>query len=161
GARVASRTQVTGFLREGERVTGVRAVDLESGSELEIRAQQVVNATGVWTDDIQALVGRRGRVNIRASKGIHLVAARDRICARPSRSVWFVSPWGRHWTTGSTDTEWSGDKAQRACSCADSEYVLGQVNRVLRVPLGTDDVEVVYAGLRPLLSGESEETSKL
>src|SRR6266568_2979013 len=48
GAQVASRTQVTGFLREGERVTGVRAVDLESGTTLEIRAQQVVNATGVW-----------------------------------------------------------------------------------------------------------------
>ena len=47
GAHAASRTQVTGFLREGERVTGVRAVDLESGAELEIRAQQVVNATGV------------------------------------------------------------------------------------------------------------------
>ena len=69
GAQVASRTQVVGFLREGARVTGVRARDLETGAELDIRAQQVVNATGVWSDDIQALVGGRGMINVRASKG--------------------------------------------------------------------------------------------
>ena len=62
GAQVAIRTQVIGFLREGERVTGVRARDLETGAELEVRAQQVVNATGVWTDDIQDMVGERGQV---------------------------------------------------------------------------------------------------
>ena len=167
GAMVASRTQVTGFLREGERVTGVRAVDLETGAELEIRAQQVVNATGVWTDEIQALVGGRGMINVRASKGIHLVVPRDRIhsstgiIVRTPDSVLFVIPWGRHWIIGTTDTDWSLDKAHPAASRSDIDYVLGQVNRVLRVPLTSDDVEGVYAGLRPLLSGESEETSKL
>ena len=167
GAMVASRTQVTGFLREGERVTGVRAVDLETGAELEIRAQQVVNATGVWTDDIQALVGGRGVINVRASKGVHLVVPRDRIhsgtgiIVRTLASVLFVIPWGRHWIIGTTDTDWSLDKAHPAASRSDIDYVLAQVNRVLRVPLTHDDVEGVYAGLRPLLSGESEETSKL
>jgi glycerol-3-phosphate dehydrogenase len=167
GAMIASRTQVTGFLREGERVTGVRAVDLESGAELEFHAQQVVNATGVWTDEIQALVGGRGQINVRASKGVHLVVPRDRIHSRTGIilrtpvSVLFVIPWGRHWIIGTTDTEWSLDKAHPAASRSDIDYVLGQVNRVLRVPLTRDDVEGVYAGLRPLLSGESDETSKL
>jgi glycerol-3-phosphate dehydrogenase len=167
GARVVSRTQVTGFLREGERVTGVRAVDLESGAEVEIRAQQVVNATGVWTDDIQALVGGRGMINVRASKGVHLVVPRDRIHSRTGIilrtpvSVLLVIPWGRHWILGTTDTDWSLDKAHPAASRSDVDYVLAQVNRVLRVPLTRDDVEGVYAGLRPLLSGESDETSKL
>jgi glycerol-3-phosphate dehydrogenase len=167
GAQIASRTQVTGFLREGERVTGVQAVDLESGARLEIRAQQVVNATGVWTDDIQALVGGRGQINVRASKGVHLVVPRDRIHAstgiivRTPLSVLFVIPWGRHWIIGTTDTDWSLDKAHPAASRSDIDYVLAQVNRVLRVPLTRDDVEGVYAGLRPLLSGESDETSKL
>src|SRR5215467_8117189 len=167
GGRVASRTQVTGFLREGERVTGVRAVDLESGAELRIRAQQVVNATGVWTDEIQAMVGGRGTINVRASKGVHLVVPRDRIHSgtgiilRTPLSVLFVIPWGRHWIIGTTDTDWSLDKAHPAASRADIDYVLGQVNRVLAVPLTRDDVEGVYAGLRPLLAGESESTSKL
>jgi len=167
GAHVASRTQVTGFLREGERVTGVRAVDLETGRELEMRAQQVVNATGVWTDEIQEMVGGRGMINVRASKGIHLVVPRDRIHSstgiilRTAVSVLFVIPWGRHWIIGTTDTDWSLDKAHPAASRTDIDYLLSQLNRVLAVPLTRDDVEGVYAGLRPLLTGESESTSKL
>ncbi|HTZ93324.1 MAG TPA: glycerol-3-phosphate dehydrogenase/oxidase [Streptosporangiaceae bacterium] len=167
GAHAASRTQVTGFLREGERVTGVRATDLETGNELEIRAQQVVNATGVWTDEIQEMVGGRGSINVRASKGVHLVVPRDRIHSttgiilRTPVSVLFVIPWGRHWIIGTTDTDWSLDKSHPAASRADIDYVLGQVNKILAVPLSQDDVEGVYAGLRPLLAGESESTSKL
>ncbi|MEW9546807.1 glycerol-3-phosphate dehydrogenase/oxidase [Nonomuraea sp. NPDC050783] len=167
GAHVAPRTQVVGFLREGERVTGVRARDLESGAELEIRARQVVNATGVWTDDIQELVGGRGQIHVRASKGIHLVVPRDRIHSltglilRTEKSVLFVIPWGRHWIIGTTDTRWTLDKSHPAASRADIDYLLDHVNAVLSVPLTRDDVEGVYAGLRPLLSGESEETSKL
>jgi len=167
GAQVASRTQVTGFLREGERVTGVRAVDLETGAELKISAQQVVNATGVWTDDVQAMVGGRGVINVRASKGVHLIVPRDRIHSRTGIimrtpvSVLFVIPWGRHWIIGTTDTEWSLDKAHPAASRADIDYVLAQVNRVLAVPLTRDDVAGLYAGLRPLLAGESESTSRL
>jgi glycerol-3-phosphate dehydrogenase len=167
GAHAASRTQVTGFLREGERVTGVRATDLENGKELEIRAQQVVNATGVWTDEIQALVGGRGTIDVRASKGVHLVVPRDRIHSttgiilRTPVSVLFVIPWGRHWIIGTTDTDWSLDKAHPAASRTDIDYVLGQLNKILAVPLSRDDVEGVYAGLRPLLAGESESTSKL
>ncbi len=167
GAQIASRTQVTGFLREGERVTGVQAVDLETGAELRIRAQQVVNATGVWTDEIQAMVGGRGSINVRASKGVHLVVPRDRIQSstgiilRTPSSVLFVIPWGRHWIIGTTDTAWALSKAHPAASRTDIDYVLDQVNRVLAVPLTRDDVEGVYAGLRPLLAGESDTTSKL
>ncbi|MFD0886363.1 glycerol-3-phosphate dehydrogenase/oxidase, partial [Streptosporangium algeriense] len=167
GAEAASRAQVVGFLREGERVTGVRALDLEGGVELDVRARQVVNATGVWTDDIQELVGGRGQIHVRASKGVHLVVPRDRIHSltgiilRTEKSVLFVIPWGRHWIIGTTDTRWDLDRAHPAASRSDIDYVLEHVNEVLAVPLSRDDVEGVYAGLRPLLSGESEETSKL
>ncbi|WP_017537966.1 glycerol-3-phosphate dehydrogenase/oxidase [Nocardiopsis halophila] len=167
GAHVASRVQATSFLREGEHVTGARATDLETGQELEIRAKQVVNAAGVWTDDIQEMVGGRGQIHVRASKGIHLVVPRDRVQAssglilRTEKSVLFVIPWGRHWIVGTTDTSWDLDKAHPAASRRDIDYLLDEVNRVLRVPLTRDDVEGVYAGLRPLLSGESDETSKL
>ncbi|MBV2363796.1 glycerol-3-phosphate dehydrogenase/oxidase [Streptomonospora nanhaiensis] len=167
GAHIASRVQAVGFLREGEHVTGARAQDLETGESIEIRAKQVVNAAGVWTDDIQEMVGGRGQIHVRASKGIHLVVPRDRIQAssglilRTEKSVLFVIPWGRHWIIGTTDTDWDLDKAHPAASRRDIDYVLDHVNQVLRVPLTRDDVEGVYAGLRPLLSGESDDTSKL
>jgi glycerol-3-phosphate dehydrogenase len=167
GAHVASRTEVVGFLREGERVTGVRVHDLEHDRTFEVRAQQVINATGVWTDETQALVGERGQFHVRASKGIHLVVPRDRIQSstglilRTATSVLFVIPWGRHWIVGTTDTDWALDKAHPAASGTDIDYLLNEVNKVLATPLQRSDVQGVYAGLRPLLSGESESTSKL
>jgi glycerol-3-phosphate dehydrogenase len=167
GARVATRTQVTGFLREGERVTGARATDLETGAEFEVRAQQVVNATGVWTDDIQSLVGGRGVINVRASKGVHLLVPRDRIhssagiITRTASSVLLIIPWGRHWIIGTTDTDWNGNLARPAATGADIDYLLEAANRLLEVPLTRDDVTAVYAGLRPLLAGESDLTSRL
>jgi glycerol-3-phosphate dehydrogenase len=167
GAHVASRTEVVGFLREGARVTGVKVHDLEHDRTFEVRAQQIINATGVWTDDTQSLVGERGQFHVRASKGIHLVVPRDRIQSstglilRTATSVLFVIPWGRHWIVGTTDTDWALDKAHPAASSTDIDYLLDQVNQVLQTPLVRADVQGVYAGLRPLLSGESESTSKL
>jgi len=72
-----------------------------------------------------------------------------------------VIPWGRHWLVGTTDTDWNLDKAHPAATAADIDYILEHVNEVLSVPLTRDDVEGVYAGLRPLLAGESDQTSKL
>jgi glycerol-3-phosphate dehydrogenase len=167
GAHVATRVKVTGFLREGERVVGVRALDLENQREFEVRARVVVNAAGVWTDEIQEMVGGRGALHVQASKGIHLVVPRDRIrseagfIVRTATSVLFVIPWGRHWIIGTTDTPWNLDRAHPAASRADIDYVLDNVNAVLREPLDHEDVEGVYAGLRPLLSGESEPTSRI
>ncbi len=167
GAHVATRVRVTGFLREGERVTGVTAKDLETGVELQVRARVVVNTAGVWTDEIQEMVGGRGVLNVQASKGVHLVVPRDRIRSetglilRTETSVLFVIPWGRHWIIGTTDTPWDLDKAHPAASRTDIDYLLEHVNRVLREPLHHEDVEGVYAGLRPLLSGESEPTSRI
>jgi glycerol-3-phosphate dehydrogenase len=167
GAHCASRVKVVGFLREGERVTGARARDLETGREIDVRARVVVNAAGVWTDEIQELVGGRGALNVQASKGIHLVVPRDRIRSesglimRTATSVLFVIPWGRHWIIGTTDTKWDLDKAHPAASRTDIDYLLDNVNRILRAPLGPEDVEGVYAGLRPLLTGESEPTSRI
>ncbi|GAA2751547.1 glycerol-3-phosphate dehydrogenase/oxidase [Amnibacterium kyonggiense] len=167
GAHVATRVRVEGFIKVGERVVGVDAQDLETGERFQIRAKQVVNATGVWTDDTQALVGERGQVHVRASKGVHLVVPRDRIRStmgmilRTEKSVLFVIPWGRHWLVGTTDTDWNLDKAHPAATAKDIDYILDHVNEVLAVPLTREDVEGVYAGLRPLLAGESEETSQL
>ncbi|MCC6436662.1 MAG: glycerol-3-phosphate dehydrogenase/oxidase [Acidimicrobiales bacterium] len=185
GALVASSLQVVGLLREGDRVVGVTARCTDTGREVTVRATQVINATATWTDQLQSLAGR-GQLRVRASKGIHLVVPRDRIHAgsglilRTATSVLFVIPWrsptmridvaGRviesagdhgHWIVGTTDTEWNLDLAHPAASRSDIDYLLDQVNRVLRTPLTHDDIEGVYAGLRPLLQGESEDNSAL
>ena len=167
GAHVASRTRVTSLLREGDRVVGARVKDLESGHEFDVRARQVVNATGVWTDDTQSMAGERGQFHVRASKGIHLVVPRDRIrgdsglILKTEKSVLFVIPWGRHWIIGTTDTDWDLSKDHPAASRSDIDYLLEHVNSVLLEPITHDDVEGVYAGLRPLLAGEDEATSQL
>jgi glycerol-3-phosphate dehydrogenase len=167
GVHAASRVRVEGFIKVGQRVVGVHAHDIETGERFDVRARQVVNATGVWTDDTQSMVGERGQFKVRASKGVHLVVPRDRfqsntgLLLRTEKSVLFVIPWGRHWLLGTTDTDWHLDKAHPAATAADIDYILEHVNRVLQVPLTREDVEGVYAGLRPLLAGESEQTSKL
>ncbi|ATA29432.1 glycerol-3-phosphate dehydrogenase [Mycobacterium lepraemurium] len=167
GVVVRNSTQVVALLREGARVTGVRVRDSEDGSVTEVRGHVVVNATGVWTDEIQALSKQRGRFQVRASKGVHVVVPRDRIVSdvaiilRTEKSVMFVIPWGSHWIIGTTDTDWDLDLAHPAATKADIDYILSTVNTVLAIPLTHADIDGVYAGLRPLLAGESEETSKL
>ncbi len=167
GAAVANSARVIGFLREADRVAGVRVRDLESGRELEIRAKQTVNATGVWIAELQELVGGRAPFTVRASKGVHLVVPRNRINARSGlitrteKSLLFIVPWGAHWILGTTDTDWQLDRAHPAASQADIDYILGHANALLADPLTRDDVVGVYAGLRPLLAGESDSTSTL
>ncbi|MDN6202427.1 MAG: glycerol-3-phosphate dehydrogenase/oxidase, partial [Micrococcaceae bacterium] len=167
GAVAANRVKVVDFVREAGRVVGARLADQESGEEFTVRAKQIVNATGVWTDETQDLVTDRGQLRVKASKGVHLVVPRDRfqstvgLILRTEKSVLFVIPWGRHWIIGTTDTAWTLDKAHPAASSEDIDYILDHVNKVLKRPLTREDVEGVYAGLRPLLAGESDSTAKL
>ena len=167
GATVMASARVVELLRAGERVVGAVVEDVETGERVEVHASVVINCTGVWTDDIQTMAGGRGRFHVRASKGVHIVVPRDRINSetglilRTATSVLFVIPWGTHWIIGTTDTEWDLDRAHPAATRADIDYILEHLNAVLNVPLTHDDIQGVYAGLRPLLSGESEDTSQL
>ena len=172
GAAVVTSARVVGFVREAREVVGVRVRDLESpeSPEFEVRARTVVAATGVWSDDMSRMlgdVGVRPGFRVRASKGVHVVVPRSAITGdaglilRTPTSVLFVIPWGGHWIIGTTDTDWELDRSHPAASARDISYLLDQVNTVLDRPLTTADIEGVYAGLRPLLSGEAESTSKL
>ena len=167
GAVVRTSTQVVEFLHEVDRVAGVKVRDVESGREANVRAHVVVNCTGVWTDQMQHAAGTRGRFHVRASKGVHFLVARDKIPSdvgmilRTESSVLFVIPWRNHWIVGTTDTDWNLDLAHPAATRKDLDYLLEHINKVLVTPLSHDDIEGVYAGLRPLLAGESEDTSQL
>lgn len=162
GAAVVTSARAVGLLRQAREVTGVRIRDLESDEEFEVRARTVIAATGVWSDDITAMLpDARPGLRVRASKGIHLVVPRSAITGevglilRTATSVLFVIPWGGHWIIGTTDTDWSLDRAHPAASARDIDYLLDQVNAVLDRPLSAADIEGVYAGLRPLLAAEA------
>ncbi|WP_431885646.1 glycerol-3-phosphate dehydrogenase/oxidase [Micromonospora wenchangensis] len=175
GATVVSSARAVGLVRQAREVTGVRVRDLEAppgspDAEFEVRARTVIAATGVWSDDMSRMlndVGLRPGIRVRASKGVHLVVPRSAITGetglivRTATSVLFVIPWGGHWIIGTTDTDWRLDRSHPAASARDIQYLLDQVNLVLDRPLSSADIEGVYAGLRPLLAGEADSTSKL
>jgi glycerol-3-phosphate dehydrogenase len=166
GAVMASSLRATALVMSEGQVRGVEVTDLEEGRRFRVQSQMVVNATGVWSDDIQAMAGDRG-LDVKASKGIHILVPGDRIRSetglilRTERSVLFVIPWGRNWIVGTTDTPWELRRAHPAACRSDIDYLLGQVNTVLSQPLTHEDIVGVYAGLRPLLTGESDDTSML
>ncbi|MBY8863864.1 glycerol-3-phosphate dehydrogenase/oxidase [Nocardia sp. CA2R105] len=167
GATVLTRAKVTGLLREGEQVVGAIVTDRESGREYTVRARRVISATGVWTDEMNAMTGVDFPFHVRMSKGVHILVPRERLdldtglIIKTEKSVLFVIPWREHWIIGTTDTDWSLDKNHPVASAADVRYILDHVNSLLREPLSNADIVGTYAGLRPLLSGASSSTAKL
>lgn len=165
GASILTSAQVVGLLEDGERVVGATVLDVETGEEHQVRACCVIVCAGVWTDAVQSLVGGDLPFRVRASKGVHVVVPRDRIDSstglilRTESSVLFCIPWGSHWLIGTTDTDWSHDLAHPSATRADVDYLLAEINEVLARPLVPEDVEGVFAGLRPLLAEGDDEGS--
>ena len=168
GASIVTSTRVTGLLIEDldgvETVVGAKLRDLETNTDYECRAAKVVNATGVWLDDIHDMVAPSS-LAVRAAKGVHLVVRREcidsdcGIVLRAARSVLFLIPWGEHWLLGTTDTEWEFDRAHPAASSADIDYILDHANEALERPLTRADILGVYVGLRPLLDASADDTA--
>lgn len=167
GAVCVPAVDVVAFLREADGIRGVRARDLESGAELEVRARSVVNATGVWTTEIERLAGVEAPMMVRPSKGVHIVVPKARIRSDyalilpTEKSVLFVLPWGEQWIVGTTDTEWRFGLDHPAATHADIRYLLDHVNAILKDRLTLDDVIAAYVGLRPLVDGSSGETARV
>ncbi len=158
-AVIGTRLSAVGLLRsaDGERVTGARVRDEETGRVFEVAAEAVVICAGVWTDLVHELAGVQAGYKVRMSKGVHIVVPRAAVDAdtgmilRTEKSVLFFIPWGEHWIVGTTDTDFSGDRAEPVATEEDIEYILAAANRVLARPLTRGDVVAVYAGLRPLV----------
>jgi glycerol-3-phosphate dehydrogenase len=173
GALIGNQLSARHLLREGSsdhegRVVGARVRDEESGRELDVRAKRVVLCTGVWTDLVHELSGIRAGYRVRMSKGVHLVVPYEAIRSdtgiilRTEKSVLFIIPWGQRWIVGTTDTDWTGDRAEPTATGEDIDYILAQANRILARPLTRADVIGVYAGLRPLVAADdSKPTTKL
>jgi glycerol-3-phosphate dehydrogenase len=163
-AVVATRVSAVSVMRgpDGVRVTGARVRDEETGRSFDVSAEAVVVCAGVWTDLVHELAGVRAGYRVRMSKGVHIVVPRSAVNAdtgmilRTDKSVLFFIPWGERWIVGTTDTDFTGDRAEPAATEEDVDYILAAANRVLVRPLLRADVIAVYAGLRPLVEAVGE-----
>jgi glycerol-3-phosphate dehydrogenase len=160
GAVAANHTRVTDLIDgPGGRVAGAR-VSPDGGESFDIRASVVVNAAGVWSDQIRALDEHHDPHSIRPAKGIHVTVPEtafpcDIAAVIPvkedHRSIFVVS-WGDQVYLGTTDTEWDGPLDDPSCLPEDIEYILAAANAVTTVPIGRDDITGLWTGLRPLLA---------
>src|ERR1700744_1835431 len=159
GAHILTRASAVSLLRDSARVTGATVRDQETGRSFDVHAARVIMCVGVWSDPVHSASGVRAGYQVRMSKGVHLVMPRSAISSdtgmivRTSKSVLFFIPWDTRWIVGTTDTDWSGDRAEPAATAEDVDYILREANRVLARPRTAPDVLPVSAGLRPLVAG--------
>jgi glycerol-3-phosphate dehydrogenase len=162
GAVGANRVEVTGLVDRDGRAEGVLCVDRETGSEFEIAAESVVNATGVWADGIrpEEIHDQAEVPSISPSRGTHITVDPARLdigraaCIVPAgedRTI-FALPWYGRPLIGTTDRDYEGDLVHVAPSEADIAYLLDAVNRFFGSDLGEADITGAYAGVRPLIS---------
>ncbi|MGH9119196.1 MAG: FAD-dependent oxidoreductase [Acidimicrobiales bacterium] len=161
GAAVANRLRVIGLDHDGEgRVGAAKVVDGLTGDELDVRATSVVNAAGVWSDQVLALdASAAGAPLCRPAKGIHVTLPWDKIrntiaaivpVHGDRRSV-FAIPWGSATYVGTTDTDYDGPLDDPVCTPDDVAYLLDAVNRSVTTEITEADVLGTWAGLRPLV----------
>ncbi|BCJ33746.1 glycerol-3-phosphate dehydrogenase [Actinocatenispora thailandica] len=168
GARVITRARVVEIPRAGDRVAGVVVEDTVTGDRHRITARAVVNAAGVWSAEIQRLAGAE-TFRVAPAKGVHVVldpAALDSttgIFARAEDSVIIIRKWFDRWMLGTTDTPYHGDLSTPRAEPAEIDYLLRNINRYLRRPIGREHIVGTFAGLRPLLApaGDAGTTSAL
>ena len=178
GAVCANRLNATSLLTRDGRACGVRALDVESGAEFELRAVNVVNATGVWADGLRprelladqgsrrSLIGEAELPRIRPSRGTHLTLRHEDlplvagaiVPAGGGRSI-FALPWLGRTLVGTTDNDYEGPLEHVPPAHEDIDYLLAAVNEFFAADLDPSDVTGAYAGVRPLIWGGDSKKS--
>jgi glycerol-3-phosphate dehydrogenase len=162
GAVVVNGAEVTDVLEEGGRADGVACIEAESGERFEVRADNVVNSTGVWADRIrpEELLSEEEIPRIRPSRGTHITLSMADIeigaaaCIVPAggeRTI-FALPWYGRVLAGTTDNDYEEDIDRVPPSRDDVEYLLAALNSYFGTELGAEDLTGAYAGVRPLIS---------
>ena len=162
GAVVVNGAEVTEVLDDGGRAAGVACVEAESGERFEVRADNVVNATGVWADRIRPgeLLAEEEIPKIRPSRGTHVTISTDDIeigtaaCIVPAggeRTI-FALPWYGRVLAGTTDNDYEGDIDRVPPSPDDVGYLLEALNAYFGTEIEPERLTGSYAGVRPLIS---------
>jgi glycerol-3-phosphate dehydrogenase len=161
GAVVANRLRVSELVERQGRAVGVRAHDGATGAELVVRAETVVNATGVWADQLRPgeLADEAEVPRIRPSRGTHITLDQADLPLRGGAIVpagggrtIFALPWLGRALIGTTDNDYDGPLDLVAPSSADVDYLLEAVNAFFGAALGPADITGAFAGVRPLIS---------
>ncbi|HEV2997841.1 MAG TPA: glycerol-3-phosphate dehydrogenase/oxidase [Solirubrobacteraceae bacterium] len=161
GAVCANRLGARALLEREGRAEGVLVIDRESGEELEVRGANVVNATGVWADELRPreLHEETDLPSIRPSRGTHVTLRHEDlplvggaiVPAGGGRSI-FALPWLGRTLVGTTDNDYEGELDHIEPSAEDIEYLLSAVNEFFATSLGPGDLAGAFAGVRPLIS---------
>jgi glycerol-3-phosphate dehydrogenase len=161
GAVCANRVEVTELLEQDGRARGVRALDGESGEAFDVRAANVINATGVWADELrpQELHDEAELPRIRPSRGTHITLRHEDlpliggaiVPAGSGRSI-FALPWLGHTLVGTTDNDYEGSLEHVKPSDDDVAYLLDAINTFFGAELAAGDLTGAFAGVRPLIS---------
>jgi glycerol-3-phosphate dehydrogenase len=161
GAALLNGAEVTDLLDVAGHATGVICREAESGERFEVRAANVVNATGVWADRLRPEVLEEEEIpRISPSRGTHITLASEDLemgggaCIIPAaeRRTIFTLPWYGRTLVGTTDNDYDGDIDAVPPSRDDVEYLLDAVNAYFELDLGVGDVTGAYAGVRPLIA---------
>jgi glycerol-3-phosphate dehydrogenase len=167
GAVAATRVHAERPLLDGQRLIGAVVKDLFANQRFEIRAERVIDATGVWAADPKARFAElEGGEAFVPSRGSHVVIRRDRLPADggmtlrvPGRVV-FIIPWPGHWIIGTTDHADTRRPEDVSAPEADIDELLSTVNRQIEVDLTRGDIVGTYAGMRPLVGDPGGSTVK-
>ena len=162
GGVAVNYLRVTALLSEAGRVSGVEAEDSERGERFHIRARAVVNATGVWADDLRRLENPSVRPLLRPSQGTHIVVDRAFLPGRdallvpetPDGRLLFVIPWAGKVLIGTTDTARDDRPLEPVALPGEIDFILETAARYLDPAPTRADILSVFAGLRPLISDE-------
>jgi len=167
GAVAANHTRVTGLVTDpGGRVRGA-TVAPDGGEPFEVRASVVVNAAGVWSDELRTFDEGTDPNSIRPAKGIHITVPEEAfpcdiaavIPVKEDKRSIFVVSWGDQVYLGTTDTAWDGPLDDPSCTPEDVDYILGAANAVSTRQLTRADITGIWTGLRPLLAPEQKGAS--
>jgi glycerol-3-phosphate dehydrogenase len=169
GAVVLNYVRSKSFLKTDGRITGAIVEDVETGTEIAVHAKCVINATGIFTDDLRRADDPNIAKLLSVSRGTHIVVPAGVLAGEtaimvpktPDGRVIFAIPWCGKVVIGTTDLAATKVEMEPGHEQSEIDYLIETVNPYLAVPIGRADILSVFSGLRPLVTGKSATTSKL